>query len=144
MNIGQVKAFTIYELAKSCGKSSFAIRKLEERGILPKANIRSEYILIKNKKPWVSDANFTNYQKVFARYRNQKIEPLTEEELFILDDGLKDRQVLQGTRLYSDFIFYRLSEQLKKITRGSKVSEAQKEMLLEIFAEENIYLQKNY
>lgn len=138
VNGKDVNFYTVGELCNLAGKTTHAIYKLESYGVLPKPNFRTPPKFIS--RVVVDDQFYEEARKVYNKYKKTlSHESFTGDERETFNKALALRQILQGDRLYSEFIVEKLAEKLKQIRQGKQVSGELKANIIELFKQEIDY-----
>jgi hypothetical protein len=137
----EVEFYTLKELADLSGKSKQALFKLEARGVLPEPVYRTQYRFVSN--PNLHSMGLYKQAKiVYDKYKEHGLSSLESDERRIFDIALEHKQILYGSRLYSEFIVHKLAKVISKFKQGKEISDKYKVELYNLIKEDEKLCQK--
>lgn len=137
----KVEFYTLKQIADMCGKSKQALFKLEQRGVLPQPIYRTQYRFVNN--PDLHSLGLYKQAKiVYDKYKSEGLYALSDDERRIFDIALQHKQILYGSRLYSEYIVKRLVKIIRKFRQGKEISNNVKLELYNLIKEDEQLCQK--
>jgi len=129
--------YSITDLAKSTKRTKYSIYNLEVTGTLPSPNFRTKPKFRKKKVPNISQEEYVNYKSLYFEYL------AGNASLKDLEVGIKSLQIMDGDRLYSEFIFSDLCKIINGIRKGIKISDSVKLEIKNLFVTEKSKVYEN-